>query len=728
MKVLSIDFEFKEHPTQRGYIVICACTKTDTEEEQWWLLDNPECQKALIEYIEFHRKGGYPINAHFAYAELTSLFSIGYLAEELEVIDTYVEAKLIQNHDRKDIKKDLSLSDLCLRYDIYDYAEYKDDMRSLILYNDCYTEQQQQQILEYCMIDTRNSHALLPELIKDHKRIYGSYPTRENILLRGATVKANAYASWKGILVDTELLNKIHDKYNTLVNSFVEESSDNVKDCYIVKGKYYSLNAKKLADKVYELGLDEKWKLTDTGAFTTSKDELKEFESLHPFVGELRETISKINSLKYLKPKDEIIVKEEMPDSWQEVVENPELFTASGAVSKKQFKEVMPTGWECNEKGQPKASYELFETYCVFTDSPDPVIVSIYRDLQIIKAYKEKQKKDLKGDEESTEVGEKETLYTAIREDRLHMPLGAFGTISSRSTPRARLFFFAQSAWTRCLAKVPKGYALVALDYSNQEILIGAGVYNDENMHTAFCSKDYYLYSGVLMEQVEAEDFDSMEVGELKNKYKDTRKLLKGLILGSNYGMGAAKLGRALYPELSQYRATTKATKLKKKYDKAFSSFVKNKAAYIRQSTEPQLWQHWGHIGLESGTTAGNWYIQTTGGLVLHKLYIKMSNPFLWQRGVEFATSLHDGIFMYLKEDDGKLQERIDWCIKTMCDTAREVVAPYFAEPPKIKVSYRVAHEGETFFEKSAAEVERIHTLVGHPINLMNDEEIEVLG
>jgi hypothetical protein len=724
---ISLDFEFKDTTADRSYTVVCACTKVGTEEYQWWLYDG-NTQPFLTYFHQKAIKEGLPVNCHYAHAEVTCLLSLGVDLDQVNFIDTFVESKLVQNTDDKRVQKYLSLAALAKYFNIFDYYQddYKDQMRRLIVKTSQYNDEQKQQIMDYCSIDTRVSHQLLPLLMNWHRFIFGSYPSQSDVYKRGNYVKAAAHASWVGIKLCPNKLKSIEKNHSTLSNQFVDQASKDVRDCYIKKDLYYSLNRDALTCKIKELGLQKKWKLTETGQYSTSSDDLKEMENYHPFISELRQTLKRISSLSYLKPRHVNVVDlsqySEVPH-WSSIVTNPDFFTRSGTIQKKKFGDYIKQNnltWEVNDKGNYVTSKDAFDRYYSFEKNHDDKLLSIYKDMQIIQLWKNALRNTLDGTEEDETTNERSTLHTETTIDgNLHMAYGVFGTTTGRNAPKARLFLFAQAAWQRSLVDIPKNHVLVTVDYASAEILIGSHVYEDNEMYEAFKMSDYYLTSGVAMGVVSKEDYDNMDIEDLKEKYKNTRKMLKTLVLGLNYGMGAPKLGKNLFPDEAEYKATKKARNLIDKYKKVYYKFFRTSQKFVNQSGKPTRWGHWGHIGLNSATTAGNFYIQATGALVLHNAMIRLANKSMWRKGIYLFCPLHDAIYFYVKNDD-KRQQRIDLALREMANAKKDALGNPNAQ---IKMEYKICQEDETFFEKDLDTVERVHQLIGHSYKLMDSTE-----
>ena len=138
--------------------------------------------------------------------------------------EEYVNLNHILNVEKEAVRKIINL----IKYNIFNYYEddYKDKMRKLILRNNYYTEDEKDDILEYCMHDTLNSHKLFKILCNEFEKIFNRKLDINIFTTIGNYVKAAAHVSWVGIPVDIEYLDAITtSKYaissNILSNSCI---------------------------------------------------------------------------------------------------------------------------------------------------------------------------------------------------------------------------------------------------------------------------------------------------------------------------------------------------------------------------------------------------------------------------------------------------------------------------------------------------------------------------
>ncbi|MEH6543012.1 MAG: DNA polymerase [Porticoccaceae bacterium] len=119
-------------------------------------------------------------------------------------------------------------------------------------------------------------------------------------------------------------------------------------------------------------------------------------------------------------------------------------------------------------------------------------------------------------------------------DDRNRYMLSAFSSITGRNQPSSRAALFGNAAWMRGFMKAPPGYALVYIDWSQQEFGIAAALSGDPNMMAAYSSGDPYLEFAKQAKVIPPE--------ATKATHPDARGLFKECVLAVQYGMGAASL------------------------------------------------------------------------------------------------------------------------------------------------------------------------------------------
>jgi hypothetical protein len=116
--------------------------------------------------------------------------------------------------------------------------------------------------------------------------------------------------------------------------------------------------------------------------------------------------------------------------------------------------------------------------------------------------------------------------------------LSAYRALSSRNAPSNAKFIFGPATWMRGLIKPRPGRAFVYIDWSSQEIGIGAALSGDERMMEAYRSGDFYLG---FAKQVGLAPPDAT-----KHSHGPLREMIKTVCLGLGYGMGRRTLAHRL--------------------------------------------------------------------------------------------------------------------------------------------------------------------------------------
>jgi len=112
--------------------------------------------------------------------------------------------------------------------------------------------------------------------------------------------------------------------------------------------------------------------------------------------------------------------------------------------------------------------------------------------------------------------------------------LSPFRAKTGRNQPSNSRFIFGPSAWLRSPIKPEPGDGIAYVDFSSQEIGIAAALSKDPALIEAYQSGDPYLEF--------AKQADLIPPDATKSSHKAERDRCKAVVLGVNYGMGAASL------------------------------------------------------------------------------------------------------------------------------------------------------------------------------------------
>ena len=175
-------------------------------------------------------------------------------------IDTYVEERIRTAGEKPE--GGFGLLACCLRHGLQCISsDEKNGMRELILRGGPYSPQQQQDILDYCESDVRETVALFRTLLPSM-----NVP---QAIVRGDSMAVFAAIGDRGLPVDTERFAAIHGIGNEGLRRLWQEHLD-------VYGLMEdgSFSYRRFAELVVKSGIP--WPRTDTGRFKTDKDTLKD--------------------------------------------------------------------------------------------------------------------------------------------------------------------------------------------------------------------------------------------------------------------------------------------------------------------------------------------------------------------------------------------------------------------------------------------------------------------
>jgi len=101
---------------------------------------------------------------------------------------------------------------------------------------------------------------------------------------------------------------------------------------------------------------------------------------------------------------------------------------------------------------------------------------------------------------------------------------GIFGTQTGRNAAKAKTFPLAMSSWLRAIISPPDMYAILAADFSQQEVYVAAILSGDQNLLQAYLSGDVYLAF--------AKQANMVPDTATKQTHKTERDLCKATVLG----------------------------------------------------------------------------------------------------------------------------------------------------------------------------------------------------
>jgi DNA polymerase I len=207
-----------------------------------------------------------------------------------------------------------------------------------------------------------------------------------------------------------------------------------------------------------------------------------------------------------------------------------------------------------------------------------------------------------------------------------------FQAITGRNLPSSNKFLFGPARWLRSFAKPPAGYGLAYLDFSAEEIAIGAALSGDDVLAQHYADGDIYLNFAVAA--------GLAPVGATKQSHPNVRQLCKALFLAIGYGMGSRTLGQ------KSGVANWRARELIELHRRTYSKFAK----WREDTVDGAL------LGGRMRTTFGwrrrayerarpselmAWPIQSAGADLMRIVTIAAT-----EAGIEVACPVHDGFMI----------------------------------------------------------------------------------
>jgi hypothetical protein len=257
---------------------------------------------------------------------------------------------------------------------------------------------------------------------------------------------------------------------------------------------------------------------------------------------------------------------------------------------------------------------------------------------------------------------------------RCRSPLYAFGTITGRNAPRR--FPFAPSISTRSFIRAFPGRALAYLDYTGQEIGLGAAYSGDRRMQHSYTSGDFYLAT--------AKEFGVAPADATKTH--PAREAMKTLSLGINYGMSAFGLAHRLnigFAEAEDLLARHRAA-----YPDfwAYSDAMVNAGMFNGRLVSTFGWQ----LQVAEDTSSRslrNFQMQAGGGDLLRLAVVGLRAA-----GINVAATIHDAVLIEAAVED--IEAHVA-AAKAIMVAASEVVTGGFP----IQVAHKIFGPGQRYYD-----------------------------
>lgn len=329
--MITIDFEFRI-TSDRDYVLVCCVVRWQSGGILRYDLRTQVDKDHFKRVFELANVKG--IICFNASAEIKCLIQLGIDVTKLDVVDLWVEAKMLMLTHRSYYANSTGL-EAALKLFLPTRAFYadvgglsKEAARDLIINNDTYSASEFDSILVYCGQDVLATWELYVHLrTVVHTRYEISF---DSVLERGRFARncAISYTTTSGFPIDTELLSLLEDNAEVIKSALAEEVN-NVTGYGVyrkhkqVKHKdgsvtlpYYSFNADGFESYIESLGLSQMWQKTDTGKLSTTDDYFEELSSFlennrnYSGIELIRQTRKLLQSLNTKEPLSRLLVND----------------------------------------------------------------------------------------------------------------------------------------------------------------------------------------------------------------------------------------------------------------------------------------------------------------------------------------------------------------------------------------------------------------------------------
>lgn len=691
-KYIVLDFEYNGSENKVLNVLSCVTrVRTgDKCETKRWLKDTLQSSDGLHfklselpAYLEEHKQT-HKLVTFQALAEGSAMLSLGMDLHGWNILDLWTEEKLIKNCDILDKTIKVSLLETARRYGVMpdEYKQVKTDTRDIILRGEPFTHKEIDEILFYNELDVTTTEALIKPIMRAHRQTYGVPLNPVTAQLRGEYTFKLAYMERAGIPVHRDVLYKVLDKSLEIKRYYVERFED-VKQCFQPVVGEFKFKEDRLAQLIEEKGLGHLWVKTKTGKYGKDKDWLNANRSVHPFIEELATTMNNLAALRYISGTYGLTSKDTVESVYQRDVVakgykeyiNEEGKVDSDLLSSTFYPEIDPELIPKTPKGKLATGVDALDIVGVHHKIIGDVILASKRIKHLI--------------EKSGEAG---GLADALGDDdRIRYYPNMYGSRTGRNQPPSSRFFFLQSAWQRCFTRIPKGKKLVAIDFSQQEQIVGASLGKDGKMLKSALSDSYLGF---------AKDAGLAPPDATKETHKEIRNMCKAIVLGVCYGKQARSMASEIFPELPEKQGKKKAQDLINMHRNTYTQYWEMVEEFATKRYTPFLFGDWGAVCVTKKTSSYNYLMQAGGALVMRDIVRQLVGR------TEIVALLHDGYYYLLDEDEDP-----QWIVEIMQETAGRVLGLN----PKIKVPVDVETfvHGQIMLEKAHDTFELLANLIG---------------
>lgn len=471
MKLAAIDFEYNG-VTEKKLNLICCSIAAEGETESYWLKGGEQTE-ALKEKL-LSMKDDHIFICHSGEAEGSSFISLGLDPFDFKVIDTLVEYGMLLNH--------------CAEY-MYG-AQYVDGK----------------------VVFLKPPYKLLPGESSGGKKASKSLASACFKVL-GKKIDTDHKNYVRSIIIENKLVGKHRDiiieycesDVTYLIDLFKKIASTHMQKQGIDK-ETYTKEALLRGERTFAVT-----------AYIVRKGYPINYEGLRNFstrVPEIKNSAKEKAAVEVLNTEGFSPYRYHMKErKWKTNLKAIRTWIANSRLKNK---------WAKTEKGMYSIATEELERFCSDRHSYSNGLLS-----QLLKVARIDTSVSSMSPTPTKKGGK--TLWDYVGSDKRVRPfLNPFGSQSGRWQPSSTSFLLLKTAWIRSAFHPPKDNVVVAIDYSQQEFLLGAVLSGDKAMMDAYLSGDTYLHS--------AKKAKAVPEDATKESHPLERSAFKAIVLGIGFG------------------------------------------------------------------------------------------------------------------------------------------------------------------------------------------------
>jgi hypothetical protein len=225
--------------------------------------------------------------------------------------------------------------------------------------------------------------------------------------------------------------------------------------------------------------------------------------------------------------------------------------------------------------------------------------------------------------------------------------MSPFGTITGRCAPSTSRFIFARPAWMRSLIRPEEGRALGHIDWSSQEYGIGAVLSGDPAMIADYEAGDPYLGFGKRIGMVPP--------SATKESHRAERDVIKTVILGTQYGMGAQTLAQRVGKPVAYARELLQAHRATYRKYWDWSDAAVNFALFRGYLWTRFGWQTWTRYRKPTPDDSGDPNVRSLSNFPCQANaadMLRFAATYICEAGVMLDATIHDAVLIEAADDD----------------------------------------------------------------------------